>query len=197
MAILLWIIVALVVIAVVAVAMMVARKRRSTALREHFGPEYERTVSSAENPRAAEAELRARTKQREQLEVTPLPPGAREHYTQQWQAVQHKFVDDPVTSLSVADHLVTSVMHDRGYIVDDFDTRADLISVDHPNVVENFRVAHDIQERAVTAQATTEDLRTALLRYRSLFEELIRDDAEPQNRVDNGAVATQREDGVR
>jgi hypothetical protein len=189
MATLLWIIIALIVIAAAAAAVMVARKRRSTALREQFGPEYERTVRSTDSPRAAEAELRTRTKRREQLEVTPLPPAARAHYTQQWQAVQHKFVDDPVTSLSVADHLVTSVMHDRGYIVDDFDTRADLISVDHPNVVENFRVAHDIQERAATAQVSTEDLRTALLRYRSLFQELIRDD--------NDTVPAQQEEGAR
>ena len=195
---LLWIIVALIVVAAVAIALVVSRKRRSAALRDQFGPEYERAVSQADNPRAAEAELRTRAKQREQLDVTPLPPGAREHYTQQWEAAQQKFVDDPVTSLSVADRLVTSVMHDRGYIVDDFETRADLISVDHPNVVENFRVAHGIQERSATAQASTEDLRTALLRYRSLFDELIRDEAAPMPAGPNGAAPTaQREGGLR
>jgi len=197
MATLLWIIVALVVIAAIAVAVMAARKRRSTALREHFGPEYERTVGTADDPRAAEAELRSRTKQREQLDVRPLAPAARAHYTEQWEAAQQQFVDDPIQSLGVADRLVTAVMRDRGYIVDDFETRADLISVDHPHVVDNFRVAHDIQGRANAGQATTEDLRTALLRYRSLFEELVRDGAEPERRVDGDAMTTHHDGGAR
>lgn len=197
MATLLWIIIALVVIAAIALAVMASRKRRSTALREHFGPEYERTVGQAEDPRAAEAELRSRTKQREQLEITPLAPDARAHYSEQWEAAQQEFVDDPVRSLGVADRLVTSVMRDRGYMADDFDSRADLISVDHPHVVENFRVAHDIQGRAATGHASTEDLRTALLRYRSLFEELIRDGSEHDHRVDDDTVTTQHDGGVR
>ncbi len=188
----LWIIIILAVIAVFALAVMASRKRRTTALREHFGPEYERTVGHAEDPRAGEAELRSRTKQREQLDITPLAPAVRARYTGQWEVAQQQFVDDPVQSLSVADYLITSVMRERGYIADDFDSRAELISVDHPHIVENFRVAHDIQARAATGQTSTEDLRTALLRYRSLFEELVRDGSEHDHRVNDGAVRTQR-----
>ena len=193
----LWIIIALVVVAAVAVAALAMRRRRSTALRDQFGPEYERTLQRSDNPRAAEADLRSRTKQRRQLDIKPLPPVARTHYIEQWEGAQQQFVDDPVGALSVADRVVTSVMVDRGYIVDDFNTRADLISVDHPNVVENFRVAHEINERAAVSQASTEDLRTGLLRYRSLFDELIRDDADRGPHAENGAVTTQREEGVR
>src|SRR5262249_4140067 len=149
-------------------------QRRATALRERFGPEYDRAVQASDDRRAAEAELRDREKQHALLDIKPLPQDARARFADEWQDVQERFVDEPSEAVGAADRLVYRVMHVRGYPVGDFDAQADLVSVDHPEVVENYRFAHRILERAQTQQASTADLRAALLRYRSLFDELLR-----------------------
>jgi len=153
---------------------MAARRRRTMALRERFGPEYDRTVGAHEGQRAAEAELRDRERQRARLDIKPLSEAARVRYTEEWRAIQQNFVDQPEEATSAGYDLVNRVMAERGYPMRDFDARADLVSVDHPAVVENYRVAHAIHDQARQHRATTEDLREALLRYRSLFEELLR-----------------------
>jgi hypothetical protein len=155
---------------------MAARRRRTMALRERFGPEYERAVGARENQRAAEADLRDRERERARLDIKPLSEAARVRYTEEWQVIQQSFVDQPEEATTAGYDLVNRVMAERGYPMRDFDARADLVSVDHPDVVENYRVAHGIHERARQHQASTEDLREALLRYRSLFEELLRTD---------------------
>jgi hypothetical protein len=146
------------------------------ALRERFGPEYDRTVGAREGQRAAEAALRDRERERARLDIKPLSEAARVRYTEEWQVIQQSFVDQPEEATTAGYDLVNRVMEERGYPMRDFDARADLVSVDHPDVVENYRVAHGIHERARQHQASTEDLREALLRYRSLFEELLRPD---------------------
>jgi hypothetical protein len=173
-----WIVIvaaAVVVIALIAAAAM--RQRRTTALREHFGSEYDRTVQSRDDRRSAEADLRDREKQRARLDITPLPDAARDRFSDEWRAVQEQFVDQPSNAVVTADSLLTRVMTARGYPMDNFDAQADLVSVDHPHVVENYRYAHGIYDRAQTQRASTEDLRQALVSYRSLFEELLQADA--------------------
>ena len=168
----------LIVVAVVLIVLALtlhaaARRRRSAALREQFGPEYERTVQDRDGRRPAEADLRNRRKQRAQFTVTPLPEPARLRYVEQWRQLQARFVDRPSSAVIEADGLVRQVMGAEGYPMDDFAKQAELVSVDHPHVVENYRVAHDLYDRTRRDQATTEDMRKALLSYRSLFDELL------------------------
>jgi hypothetical protein len=172
----LWIVIVIVVVLIILAAAMAARRRRTMALRERFGPEYDRAVGAREGQRAAEADLRGRERERARLDIKPLSEAARVRYTEEWQVIQQSFVDQPEEATTAGYDLVNRVMEERGYPMRDFDARADLVSVDHPDVVENYRVAHGIHERAQQHQASTEDLREALLRYRSLFEELLRPD---------------------
>jgi hypothetical protein len=162
------------VVVVVALVVMGARKRRTAMLRGHFGPEYDRAVENSEDQRAAEANLRAREKQRAEFDLQPLPEATRLGFASEWRDLQERFVDQPAQATGAADTLITRVMEARGYPMKDFDAQAELISVDHPDTVENYRFAHAVQQRAETQQASTEDLREALLRYRSLFDELLR-----------------------
>ena len=183
----LWIVIVIVVVLIALAAAMAARRRRTMALRERFGPEYERAVGARENQRAAEADLRDRERERARLDIKPLSGAARVRYTEEWQVIQQSFVDQPEEATTAGYDLVNRVMAERGYPMRDFEARADLVSVDHPDVVENYRVAHGIHERARQHQASTEDLREALLRYRSLFEELLRaDDADDRAAVPTG-----------
>ena len=176
----LWIVIVIAVVVIALVAAMAARRRRTMALRQRFGAEYDRAVDAREGQRAAEADLRSRERERARLDIRPLPEASRARYAEEWRGIQESFVDQPEGATAAAYDLVNSVMAERGYPMRDFDARAGLVSVDHPDVVENYRVAHGIHERAEHQQATTEDLREALLRYRSLFEELLRpDDRQP------------------
>jgi hypothetical protein len=172
-----WIIVVVIVVAVAAIAALAwwaSAKRRTTDLRERFGPEYDRTVErTGDDRRAAEAELAARRERRERLDIRELDPASRQRYAASWNDVQARFVDQPAASLAQADELVLLVMRERGYPMDDFDQRAADISVDHPQVVEHYRAAHVISGRTGSQQATTEDMRQGLVHYRALFAELL------------------------
>jgi hypothetical protein len=165
-----------VILVIAVVAWLYVQKRRSTTagLRQKFGPEYERAVQKHGSERKAEAKLANRQDRVEKLNVRDLAPVERERFSTQWESVQSRFVDSPRGAVSEADDLVSSLMKTRGYPVSDFDQRADDISVDHPLVVENYRSAHHIALRVGTNGASTEDLRTAMIHYRSLFEELVR-----------------------
>jgi hypothetical protein len=162
------------VLVVIGIAVMVMRSRERERLREHFGSEYEHQVEAAGGSKArAEAELLKREKRVQKLDIKPLPARERDRYADEWQQVQARFVDDPERSIALADALVAEVMSARGYPVQDFEQRAADISVEHPKVVENYRAAHEIAVRHSRGAADTEDLRAALLGYRSLFEELL------------------------
>jgi hypothetical protein len=164
------------VIMVVAVlAWLYVRRRKTTTaeLRQRFGPEYERTVREQGSERRAEAQLADREKRVEQLKIRDLDPTERERFSGQWHSLQSRFVDDPKRAVTEADELVSSLMQTRGYPVADFNQRAADISVDHPRVVANYRSAHEIALRLGKGEASTEDLRTAMIHYRSLFEELV------------------------
>lgn len=173
------------VLVIAAIVAMLARRRRTESLRRRFGPEYDRTVESAEGRREAEQDLRQRQKQRSALEIRPLPEAARVRYIDEWNDTQGRFVDNPSTAVEAAGGLLNRVMVERGYPMDDFDSQADLVSVDHPEVVENYRVAHRLHLENRAKRASTEDLREALLRYRSLFDELLRADADGESSVAN------------
>lgn len=170
-----WIIigVAAALIVLAAIAAAVARKRRTAALQERFGPEYERTVAERGKRGKAEGELAERERKREKLDIVPLSPEARQKYGDAWRNVQTRFVDEPAGTVADADRLVTDVMRERGYPIDDFDQRAADVSVDHPEVVENYRAAHAIYVTHERGDADTEDLRQAFVHYRALFDELL------------------------
>lgn len=169
-----WVIVGVLVIALVVAGIVIARQRRSQRLQEGFGPEYGRTLAEKGDQRSAEAELAERRDRREQLEIRELDPGARDRYAERWQGVQRQFVDEPKTAVRDADGLVSEVMAERGYPVDeDFERRAADVSVDHPVVVENYREAHAISARSARDETDTEELRKALVHFRALFKELL------------------------
>jgi hypothetical protein len=149
------------------------RVNRTKRLREGFGPEYDRVVEESDSRREAESELVERRKRREELDIRPLDPAARERYVELWRATQEEFVDDPERATGEADRLVSDVMRDRGYPVDDFERRAGDISVDYPELVVNYRSAHEISLRQGRGEATTEDLRQAMQHFRALFDELL------------------------
>lgn len=165
---------------IVVVALFVAtaiRRHRTEQLRRSFGPEYERTVVRAGDELAAESELRERQARREELEVHPLDPGARQGFVDAWRATQAEFADDPATAIHDADRLIQRVMRDRGYPVDDFDDSAAIVSVDHPVVVERYRRAHMIAIGSADGERDREALRVAMRDYHAVFEELVEDAA--------------------
>jgi hypothetical protein len=170
---LVWVLIGLGVLIIVAVAAFVLSRRRSQRLRERFGPEYDRTAEQADSRRAAESHLAAREKRIERLDIRPLSKESRDEYARSWRESQARFVDQPADAVRDADRLVILVMRERGYPMEEFDQRASDISVDHPNVVDNYRAAHAISMASDHGQASTEDLRQAMVHYRSLFEELI------------------------
>jgi hypothetical protein len=163
---------AVVVIVAIVVAVVVARQRRRAKLRQQFGSEYDRTVREV-GPVQADNVLLAREKRVEKFSLRPLTPEERQAFAEEWRVVQTRFVDDPQGAVAEADLLVERLMQARGYPVSDFEQRAADISVSHPQVVENYRAAHGIALRHREGQATTEDLRNAIIYYRSLFTELL------------------------
>jgi len=179
-----WIVIAVGVAAlVIAVVWTLTRARRTKNLREGFGPEYDRVAADAPTKRDAESELLERQKRREQFDIRPLSAERQKEYSDRWTKVQASFVDEPEKAIARADSLIQEVMRERGYPVDDFDTRAGDLSVDHPDVVENYRAAQGIRTAQERGKATTEDLRKAVQHYRALFVELVeapdREHAEP------------------
>jgi len=165
------IIIVVAIVVAIAIVWAVVRKQRTTALRKRFGPEYERAVRE-HGPRG-ESVLLQREKRVDKLQLRELAVDEREHFITEWRTVQSHFVDDPKGTVSDADALVTRLMQARGYPMSDFEQRAADISVDHPRVVDNYRAAHEIALRHSRGEATTEDMRNALIYYRSLFDELL------------------------
>ena len=160
-------------------AWQVAARRRTARLRERFGPEYNRAIERSGGRRGdAESELAERERRREELRIRPLSHASRERYGESWRDVQAEFVDDPEGAIQRADSLLISVMDERGYPTDDFEQRAADVSVDHPDVVENYRAAHAIARANARGEANTEELRQAMRHYRALFEELLATDDE-------------------
>jgi len=165
--------VVLIVLVIVAAVVLYSQRRRSEALRQKFGPEYQRTVSQLGDERKAEAELSAREKRVAKLEIRTLTAEERAGFVQSWKRAQARFVDQPSEAAADADILVQDLMKARGYPIGDFEQRAADVSVDHPEVVTNYRAAREIAVRNNAGEATTEDIRQAMVHYRSLFDELL------------------------
>jgi hypothetical protein len=175
-------VIGLVILAVLVIAgigiWLTAGKRRTVRLRTKFGgAEYTRAVEEGGSRRQAEAALDERAVRVEGLRIRPLAAGDRTRFVESWGRVQARFVDGPGSAVTDADRLLGDVMSTRGYPVSDFEQRAADISVDHPLVLENYRAAHQSALRQAEGHASTEDLRQAMIHYRTLFEELT---AEPE-----------------
>jgi hypothetical protein len=168
-------IIAAVVIVVAGVAILqITRKRRTERLRNQFGgTEYSRAVKEGGSQRKAEATLDKRADRVEAFHIRPLGPADRARFVESWGRVQARFVDGPGGAVTDADKLLGDVMSMRGYPVSDFDQRAADISVDHPEVIANYRAAHQVALLQLKGQASTEDLRQAMIHYRTLFDELV------------------------
>jgi len=166
---------AVVMLLIAALAWLYVRRRRNTTavLRQKFGPEYDRAVRVHGSERKAEAKLEDREKRVEKLNIRDLDPIEHDRFLKRWESVQSRFIDSPKGAVTEADDLVSALMKVRGYPISDFDQRAADISVDHPRVMENYRSAHEIALRVGKNETTTEELRTAMIHYRSLFEELV------------------------
>ena len=166
--------VALLVAAIAVVAwVFMQRKRQSQRLQQRFGPEYGRAVKELGGRTQAEAELKRREDRVALLNITPLVPADAARFTQAWKALQGRFIDNPKEVVAEADHLVRELMTKRGYPMGDFERRASDISVDHPGVVATYRAAQVIAARDARGEADTEELRTAVVHYRTLFDELL------------------------
>jgi len=168
-------IVAIVVVALVVAAIAVVlfiNTRRSQRLRTRFGPEYGRALEETGSKAQAEAKLEKLERRVDRFDLKPLTPVVRANFLAAWQKIQARFVDDPKIAVTEADKLIQEIMAARGYPVTDFEQRASDISVNHPLIVEHYRAGHDIALDHAKGRATTEDLRQAMIHYRTLFAEL-------------------------
>jgi len=163
------------VIVVAAIATLIFLRSRTKKLQTRFGPEYNRAVAETGNRFKAEAKLQRLEKRVERYPIRPLSPTERDRFQQSWRAIQVKFVDDPSRALTEADQILAEAMSACGYPMSDFEQRAQEISVDHAIVVEHYRCGHDIAVRQSQGKATTEELRQAMIHYRALFDELMRE----------------------
>jgi FtsZ-interacting cell division protein ZipA len=167
------IVIVVAVIAIAAIGFVVSRKRRSEALRQRFGTEYDRAVLLRGDAAKAEKELIDRQKRVQSFTIKPLNPTTRDRFRDEWSQIQNRFVDDPATAVNQADSLVNRVMAARGYPMSDFEQRAADVSVSYPALVQNYRAACVIVQRFGRGEAGTEELRQAMVLYRSLFDELL------------------------
>jgi hypothetical protein len=173
-----WTLVALVAVAILIVAAIVARRRalvRSAQLRQRFGPEYDRALDEYGTAHRAERELASRARRVDHLRFRPLTPADRARFEATWTRLQAQFVDDPASAVMSANELIKEVMRARGYPIDDFDQRVADLSVDHAAVVQHYRAARALSESSRRGEAQTEDLRQAIVHFRALFADLLRE----------------------
>jgi hypothetical protein len=168
-----WVFIIIAILAVAFGAFMYVQNVRTRQLRGKFGPEYDRVVHDKGDPRKAEEELLNRQKRIEKMHIRQLSHDESVRFSNSWRNVQAQFVDTPREAVAEADRLVREVMTTRGYPMGDFEQRAADISVDHPQVVEHYRAAHNLALRDASNDASTEDLRQAMVHYRALFEDLL------------------------
>lgn len=173
---LIFLIAAAIVVTVFGVVMLVrkqSKQKRSDRLRNRFGPEYDLAASKYGDYTLAEQDLEERERRSRQITLRPLSAQNRERFAEAWRSVQAHFVDDPGNAVIEADRLLDKLMSQRGYPIGDFEQQVCDLSVEHPRVVGNYRAAHLIAERQLRAEASTDDLREALIQYRVLYEELL------------------------
>jgi hypothetical protein len=188
----------------IAAGVMLFQRRRTQRLQEHYGPEYERSLSQTGNRRAAEAQLSEREKRHRELDIRDLRSDERERFAASWADIQREFVDDPKRAVHDADMLVLDIMRTRGYPVGDdggdFERRAEDISVEHPDVVQHYREAHAVRDATERGDVDTENQRSAVTSYRSLVTALLDDhgdDDRDRNRDDRNRDDHSRDDHSR
>jgi hypothetical protein len=180
-------IVVIVVVVVLFLAAGVVFLSRRRALRARFGPEYDRVVSEQDGRGAGERELRERERRHTELDLRPLDASSRERYVAAWEEIQVRFIDAPDQAVGKADVLVTELIAQRGYPTGDFDQQVADLSVEHARLLDQYREAHDIHQANERGEATTEQLRQALVHYRALFADLL--GTEPVRHSSNGSAA--------
>ncbi len=174
----LYVIIALAIVAIVIVAALVSKRRtreRSSELRRQFGPEYDRAVEKLGNRAKAEQALLSRARRVQHFRFHELSAGDRRRFEATWTRIQTQFVDDPAVAVASANQLISEVMRARGYPTDDFEQRVEDLSVNYPTVVQHYRAAHELSTSARSGQINTEDLRQAVVHYRVLFAELLQE----------------------
>jgi hypothetical protein len=177
-----WIVVALFAAAAVLVAAIAFRRRarvRSAGLRRRFGPEYDRAVQEFGSRMRAEHELAARARRIDHIQFRELNLADRARFASTWSGIQAQFVDDPPGAVMGANELIKEVMRARGFPADDFEHRVADLSVDHANVVQHYRAARALSESSRDGQVQTEELRQAVVHYRALFADLLREPGAP------------------
>lgn len=171
-----WVVIIVLAVAAAAFAWMMWQRQRTDLLKERFGPEYERTVVESDDRGTAEKELIAREKRHEELDIRPLSVASRDRFREEWQSVQARFVDDPEGAVREADELVARVMNERGYpTYSDPEARAADLSVEHANVVSEYRLGHELLEGLGDSEDSTETLREAMQSFRTAFDDLLDD----------------------
>lgn len=191
------VVIVLLVLGLAAAGVVLARKRRSEQIQEHFGPEYAREVAATGDPREAEARLREREERHRELDVRELEPAERERFSASWVEVQRGFVDDPVAAVRRADALVVDIMRTRGYPVDDEERRTDDVSVAHPGVVQQYRDARAVREETERGPVDTEKQRHAITSYRALVDALLGHDDGHHRADTDGQYVSSREEHTR
>jgi hypothetical protein len=185
----------LIVLVLVVVALVVRQFARRRALRKTFGPEYDRVVAEQDSRTAGERELRERERRHAELELTPLSAESKARYSASWEEVQIRFVDAPDEAVGTADELVGRLIAERGYPTGSYDDQLATLSVEHATTLQHYRDAHEISERSERGEATTEDLRQALVHYRALFADLLGE--EPVQHHHTTGTDPARSDGTR
>ncbi|WP_328647066.1 hypothetical protein OHS58_03205 [Amycolatopsis sp. NBC_00348] len=183
-----WLIVVIVVVAVAvlgAVIWLVTQEMQRKRLQQRFGPEYDRTVEEKDSPRAAQRELAERERRHKELDIRPLSASARERYTREWAQAQENFVDHPAAAVAEADRVLVSLMSDRGYPTEGYEQQLADLSVRHAKTLEHYRAAHATQHER--SGASTEDLRDAMVHYRTVFEDLLTDGSDGSDNADAAA----------
>ncbi|MFJ1765651.1 hypothetical protein ACIOD2_35365 [Amycolatopsis sp. NPDC088138] len=190
-----WLIVVIVVVAVAvlgAVIWLVTQEMQRKRLQQRFGPEYDRTVEEKDSPRAAQRELAERERRHKELDIRPLSASARERYTREWAQVQEKFVDHPSSAVSEADRLLVTLMSERGYPTEGYEQQLSDLSVRHAKTLEHYRAAHATQHER--SGASTEELRDAMVHYRTVFEDLLTDGSDGTDGTDSADDVRRDED---
>ncbi|SDH13442.1 hypothetical protein SAMN05216553_116156 [Lentzea fradiae] len=181
-----------VVVVLVVLAFVLRPAMQRKKLRDRFGPEYDRAVSQSDSRTAAERELAEREHRHSEFDLRPLSASAQDSYRQHWADVQAKFVDSPESAIADADRLVTDLMAERGYPTEGYEAQLSVLSVEHARTLEHYRKAHDISERHEIGEASTEDLRTAMVHYREIFTDLLEHGAD--TREEHRAVRKEKSD---
>jgi hypothetical protein len=179
------VVVVVIVVAVVLAVVMVMRRR---ALRERFGPEYDRAVEAADSRSSAEAQLRERERRHAELQLNTLTEEQKAAYAQEWAQVQAHFVEQPAAATGEADRLVTRLVQDRGYPTENYEEALAHLSVEHGHTLGHYRDAHDIYLATERGEATTEQLRQALMHYRAIFADILGEQPVPADTADGAAL---------